>query len=128
MIEKKILVVDDEPDIREVFSDALTSRGYSVVTAASGEEALEIMAKKPCWVLFLDINLPGIDGIELCKQIRQKWPMAIPFAVTGYVSLFELASCREAGFEDYFTKPVTLTDLYEAAEHAFIKLERWGAK
>ena len=125
MSEKKILVVDDEQMIRDVFAEAFGRAGYAVQTAESAEEALEIMRKTPCWVLFLDLNLPGMNGVELCRQIRKDWAMAIPYAVTGYASLFEIHDCCEAGFEDYFTKPVDLSVLLEAADHAFKKLERW---
>jgi CheY-like chemotaxis protein len=125
MSGKKILVVDDEQMIRDVFAEALGRAGYLVQTAESAEEALEIMRKTPFWVLFLDLNLPGMNGVELCRQIRKDWAMAIAYAVTGYASLFEIHDCREAGFEDYFTKPVDLSVLLEAADHAFKKLERW---
>jgi CheY-like chemotaxis protein len=125
MSEKKILVVDDEQMIRDVFAEAFGRARYAVQTAESAEEALEIMWKTPCWVLFLDLNLPGMNGVELCRQIRKDWAMAIVYAVTGYASLFEIHDCREAGFEDYFTKPVDLSVLLEAADHAFKKLERW---
>jgi CheY-like chemotaxis protein len=128
MRDQTILVVDDEQSIREVFSEAFERQGYTVITAESGEVALEIMSESPCWVLFLDLNLPGMDGIELCQRIRKEWPMAIPYAVTGYASVFELANCRDAGFEDYFTKPVSLNDLYDAVENAFSKLDRWRSK
>ena len=120
-----ILVVDDESMIRDLFRRFFEQAGYSVQTAESAEEALEMVRETPIWVLFLDLNLPGMNGVELCRQIRRSWPMAIPYAVTGYASLFELSSCREAGFEDYFTKPVNLDDLLQAAENAFGKLERW---
>jgi len=125
MIEKRILVVDDEKQIRELYSEAFARAGYEVATAESGEEALEVFNKQPFWVLFLDLNLPGMNGIDLCRTIRKQYPMAISYAVTGYASLFELSDCRDAGFEDYFTKPVGLSDLLEAAEHAFNKLSRW---
>ena len=125
MSEKKILVVDDEQMIRDVFAEAFGRAGYAVQTEESAEEALEIMRKTPFWVLFLDLNLPGMNGVELCRQIRKDWAMAIAYAVTGYASLFEIHHCREAGFEDYFTKPVDLSVLLEAADHAFKKLERW---
>jgi CheY-like chemotaxis protein len=72
--------------------------------------------------------MPEMDGTEVCEKIREGWPMAIPFAVTGYSSLFELSDCREAGFEDYFMKPVNRRYLLEAAENAFNKLERWMKK
>jgi CheY-like chemotaxis protein len=125
MTEKKLLVVDDEEMIRDLFEQAFSRAGYTVQTAKSAEDALEIMKKTPFSVLFLDLNLPGMNGIELCRQISKNWPMAISHAVTGYASLFEMHDCREAGFEDYFTKPVNLSDLLAAAEHAFKKLERW---
>ena len=125
MSERTILVVDDEEQIRKVFSEAFSQYGFKVVTAESAEEALELLKRQRFWVLFLDLNLPGMNGIELCRFIRQRWPMAITFAVTGYMSLFELTDCRDAGFEDYFTKPVRIADLVAAADHAFEKLSRW---
>jgi DNA-binding response OmpR family regulator len=70
-------------------------------------------------------KLPGMNGLELCREVRRQWPWAICIAVTGYASLFELVDCREAGFEDYFVKPVVLQELLEAAELACKKVERW---
>ena len=125
MSEKRILVVDDEKQIRDLYSQAFTRAGYEVTTAESAEDALEIFKKEQFWVLFLDLNLPGMNGVDLCREIRKQYPMAIAYAVTGYASLFELSDCRDAGFEDYFTKPASLSDLLEAAEHAFKKLARW---
>jgi CheY-like chemotaxis protein len=125
MGEQRILVVDDEAQIRDMFSQVFSRAGYSVQTAESAEDALDIMAKNPFQVLFLDLNLPGMNGVELCRKIRNGWPMAICIAVTGYASLFELSDCRDAGFEDYFTKPARLSDLLDAAGHAFKKIERW---
>ena len=125
MSEKRILVVDDEKQIRDMYSQAFTRAGYEVTTAESAEEALEIFKREQFWVLFLDLNLPGMNGVDLCREIRKQYPMSIAYAVTGYASLFELSDCRDAGFEDYFTKPASLSDLLEAAEHAFKKLARW---
>lgn len=125
MTKNTILVVDDEQQIRDMFSKAFSNAGYTVQTAESAEEALEILKNEKYEVLFLDLNLPGMNGIDLCRKIREYYPMSIPIAVTGYASLFELADCRDAGFEDYFTKPANLSDLLDAASHAFKKLERW---
>ena len=69
-------------------------------------------------VMFLDLKLPGTNGVELGREIRRQNPIASLFAVTGYVSLFELANCREAGFDDYFIKPAKLEDLLAAADMA----------
>ncbi len=124
-MDKNILVVDDEEAIRGVFEQAFQKAGYIVHCAESAEEALEVLKQDNIQVMFLDLNLPGMNGTDLCKQIRKDKPIAIIHAVTGYTSLFELTDCREAGFDDYFTKPVDLKSLYKAAEDAFEKLDRW---
>ncbi len=66
--------------------------------------------------------------MELCARIRKTLPMAIIHAITGYASLFELSECREAGFDDYFIKPISLKSLRQVTKDAFIKLERWKNK
>ena len=124
-MEQRILVVDDEPSILAVYTQAFERAGYQVTAAETAEEALRILEKKSFWVFFLDLNLPGMSGVDLCRQIRHQYPMAIVYAVTGYASLFELSECRDAGFEDYFTKPANISDLVEAADNAFKKLARW---
>lgn len=125
MSEQRILVVDDEEQLREMYARAFAKAGYAVQTAGSAEEALEIQRQTPFSVMFLDLNLPGMNGVELCRHIRTSWPMTIPYAVTGYASLYELTDCRDAGFEDYFTKPASIADLLKAADYAFGKLKRW---
>jgi CheY-like chemotaxis protein len=125
MVPQKILVVDDEPCIRKAFTNIFRTAGYAVQSAESAEQALEIMHKTPAPVLFLDLNLPGMNGLDLCREVRKSWPWCIAIAVTGYASLFELVTCREAGFEDYFIKPMKSKELLTAAEQAFGKFERW---
>lgn len=123
--ENKILVVDDEQDICDMLEKAFGKAGYAVHCAESAEEALEILRQENIQVMFLDLNLKGRSGVELCQQIRKDNAIAIIYAITGYTSLFELAGCREAGFDDYFTKPVELKFLRKAADDAFEKLDRW---
>ena len=125
MKDKNILLVDDEKPIRDAFARAFQSQGYTVRTAANAEEALVLMRSEPAHVLFVDLQMPGMNGVELCRIVRKEWPWAIAIAVTGYASLFDLLDCREAGFEDYFIKPTPLAQLLEAAAHAFNKIERW---
>jgi CheY-like chemotaxis protein len=124
-MEKRILVVDDEEAIRTMMTRAFTKAGYEVQTAASAEEALDLIKTYKYLVFFLDLNLPGMNGIDLCRLIRKDNPLTIAYAITGYASTFEVFECRDAGFEDYFTKPVELKKLVEAAEQAFLKLSRW---
>lgn len=128
MSNRKILVVDDEMAILNMFEQAFSRAGYKVRTAESAEEALELLKGEKIQVMFLDLNMPGMDGVDLCKEIRKDFPMAIIHAVTGYSSLFELADCREAGFDDYFTKPADLKIILQAAQDAFEKIDRWKKK
>ncbi len=128
MTEKKILVVDDETVIRDLFEQVLSAAGYHVRLAESGEQALAILKREPIQVIFLDLKLFGMNGIELCRQIRSDNPVAILNVITGWAALFEIEECREAGFDDYFVKPVDMGVISHAVEHAFEKLERWKRK
>ncbi len=125
MTPKKILIVEDEKDIRDVLRELFTYHGYDPVCFANADEALQYLSPD-IQVMFLDLKLPGeIDGLELCRRIRRKYPAACIFAMTGYASLFELADCRAAGFDDYFTKPAKLEMLLMATRQGFEKVKRW---
>jgi CheY-like chemotaxis protein len=125
MSEKKILVVDDEKAILNLLKLVFSKSGYTVLTAEDAEKALEMIENEKVSVMFCDLNMPGMNGIELCKTIKKQSPLSIVYAITGYASIFELAECREVGFEDYFKKPVNIKVLLRAAEEAFEKIKRW---
>ena len=124
-MDRKILVVDDEREILVGFELAFRNADYIVHCAESAEEALEVVNRENSQVMFLDLKLPKMDGVELCKRFRKDRPLAVIYAVTGYPSLFELAHCREAGFDDYFIKPIDLEVLWKATEDAFVRIKRW---
>jgi len=128
MSENKILIVDDEQAIINLFKLMFSRAGYEVASAKNAEDALLLLKKEKIHVMFLDLNMPGMDGVELCRKIKIDMPMSIIFAITGYASAFELGACREAGFDDYFKKPVNIKVLTGAAEDAFKKIERWKKK
>ncbi len=125
---RTILIVDDETEIRNIFEQAFSQKGYVVRSSESAEGALEILKQENINVIFLDLNLPKMNGIELCKKIKKMNPIAIICAVTGYASIFEVVACRDAGFDDYFTKPVDLERLLKAGQDAFEKIDRWKGK
>ena len=125
MAERKILLVDDEDLILRAFSNKLTKDGYTVETAASAEEALEILPGNYFQVMFLDLNLPNMTGVQLCREIRKDMPVPIIYAVTGCCSLFEVADCRDAGFDDLFEKPIDTNTLAKAAKDGFDRVESW---
>ena len=124
MVEK-ILVVDDEASIREMMDQALGDAGYDVLLAEGSEKALEITDREDIAVVFLDLRLFGMNGIELCRQIRKKKPLCILYAMTGWSGLFEITECREAGFDDYFAKPLRLEVIQKAVFEALDKRNRW---
>ena len=128
MSEKKILVVDDEKAIINLMEHAFSRSGFTVAPAESAEAAIEVLKQEKILVLFIDLNLPKMDGLELCKRVKKDNPISIIHAVTGYSSLFELVDCIDAGFDDYFKKPVDIRILIKAATEAFEKIERWTKK
>ena len=119
------MIVDDEVSIRDLFLSAFSEAGYSVHLAENGEQALHILKQYEIDLIFLDLKLFGMNGIELCRQIKKDKPVSIIYAITGWTGLFEVEECREAGFDDYFTKPFQLNALFKAVEDAFEKLDRW---
>ena len=125
MVNKRILVVDDEVLIRELFYKVFTEAGYYVHLAESAEKAINILRYNSIMLMFLDLNLPGMSGADLCKKVRKENFIGIIYALTGYTDLFSLIQCRQVGFDDFFTKPASVESLLEAASEAFSKLERW---
>lgn len=124
-MERNVLIVDDDATVRDMFHDVFSDAGYSISLATNGEEALRILNEEKIMVMFLDLKLFGMDGIELCRQIRRTNHMAIIYAMTGWAGLFEIEECREAGFDDFFVKPVKINQMLDAVEEAFKKLDRW---
>jgi DNA-binding response OmpR family regulator len=125
MSEKQILIVDDDVGVRDMMKLTFAINNYVVFAAGSAEEALDILKKENLMVMFLDLKLPGMNGIDLCRRIREENKLAIIYAITGYSTLFTLLECREAGFDDFFIKPFDSNLLLKAAGDAFAKLERW---
>jgi DNA-binding NtrC family response regulator len=120
-----MLIVDDEMTVREIFKDFFGASGYQVLTAEGADNAIEILNDREIDVIFLDLRLFGTNGLELGRRIRKEKPLAILFAITGWAGLFEVEECREAGFDDFFIKPVEFEMLQKAVEDAFERVERW---
>ena len=123
MSERKILVVDDEASIREMLEMALSKAGYLVRLATGAEEALGILRKEYIPVMFIDVGLEKMNGFELCEKIRKSNPGAIIYALTGYAGIFGPQEMLKAGFDDYFAKPISLNNIYQAVKESFIKLD-----
>ena len=124
-MEKKILVVDDSKTIRDMFHAIFVRNGYHIRMAENAEDAIGISKRESIMVTFLDLELPGISGIDFCKKLREEGHMGFVFAITGRIDTYGLMQCRCAGFDDYFPKPFSLDVVTRAADQAFEKLERW---
>lgn len=99
-----IMVVDDDPNIAQLIKLLLEKEGYAVVTAARGDEALEQFRKNPPSLLLLDVMLPGMDGWQVCRAIRQTSTIPI-IMLTAKDETFDKVLGLELGADDYVTKP-----------------------
>jgi len=110
---KKVLIVEDNPDVVFILTCILESLGYTVVTATQGSEGVEKAAKEKPHLIFMDIMMPGMDGREATRKIRSN-PETQYIPIIVATALFrdsDLRSCVEAGCNDYLVKPFTMKQL-----------------
>jgi signal transduction histidine kinase len=115
----RILLVDDETDFLTSLAQRLTLRGLITLTAASGPEALAVLDREPVDVVILDVRMPGMDGIETLRRIKEAHPRIEVVMLTGHADLESSIEGMRFGFFDYLTKPVALTQLIEKIDDAF---------
>jgi DNA-binding response OmpR family regulator len=101
---RRILVVDDEANIRDVLAHYLEASGFAVTRAADGPRALQLMERQPADLVVLDLMLPGLDGIEVCRQLRATSPVPI-LMLTARGEEHEKLEGFGVGADDYVTKP-----------------------
>lgn len=123
---EKILVVDDEVSIRQILETRLSIRGYSVILAANGEEALYLFRKEQPNLVILDIMLPKIDGYELCSEIRKESQVPI-IMLTALGDISDRVMGLELGADDYVMKPFSPKEL-EARIRSVLRRAGNGAK
>ena len=105
-----ILVVDDEPQIRRVLRSTLSTQGYVITEAKTGEEALESVRKQKPDLVLLDVNMPGIGGIETCREIRRGSDAPIIMLTVRNAERDKVAAL-DAGADDYVVKPFGIEEL-----------------
>ncbi len=116
MPELNVLVVDDEPAIRQVLASAIQKAGYAVDTAASGGEALHKLDTAPYEVVLSDVFMPVMDGIELLRQARARGHSSTFIMVTAFASVDSAIDAIRAGAWDYITKPVRNEEILHRLE------------
>jgi len=112
----KLLVVDDEDSLRLLVHDELVNSGYQVDTAESGERALELIAEKKFDIVILDIRMPGIDGLEVLKHIREEGIKSKVILLTGVNELKIARDSLELGADDFLMKPYDFRTLKACLE------------
>src|ERR1700728_3025181 len=106
-----ILIVDDDASVRRALHTTLQTLGFSTSEASGGEEALELARTAPYDVVLLDVNMPGMDGLETCRQLRRLLPPMAIMMLTVRDSEEDKVQALEAGADDYVTKPFHIREL-----------------
>ena len=106
----KVLVIDDEPQIRRALRAGLEPDGYTVLLAASGEEGLDMAALHNPDLVILDLAMPGIDGLEVCRQLRS-WSQVPILVLSVHEGEADKVAALDLGADDYVTKPFSLEEL-----------------
>ena len=110
----RIMIVDDDPQIRRVLRTALVAQGYEVMDARNGEEALEKLRDEKVDLIVLDMNMPGMDGMETCRTVRSSSDVSI-IMLTVRDAESDKVGALDAGADDYMTKPFSSPE----AQHEF---------
>ena len=123
MVNRPVLVVDDEPIVRESIRDWLKDAGYQVVTAETGEAALELVKKQDFSVVILDVRLPGRTGISILREVKALKPQLKSIIITAYPATELAEEAKELGAIDYLIKPIAPDDLERLIREALIECE-----
>lgn len=112
-MSKKILIVEDEPDYLDLLEHVLKKAGYSVAKAANGEDGLKAYKESKPDLVLLDLNLPDMDGLDICRRIRAEGPRPrTPILLCSVRSaVAPVAEGLKAGADDYVLKPFDASDL-----------------
>ena len=110
---KRILVVDDESQIRRVMRSVLLTEGYEVIEAECGEDALKLIRSEKYDLILLDINMPGITGIEVCREVRTSSDIPIIIMSAGEENR---KRALDAGANDYLRKPFGISQIFSCVK------------
>ena len=109
-VDRKILFVEDDRDIREIVAHGLENAGFTVVAEGDGRQALVWFRREPFDVVILDVMLPSLNGLEICRRVRGESPVPI-IMLTARIDTSDVIAGLEAGADDYVTKPFEIEEL-----------------
>ncbi len=125
----KLLIVDDEEEIRTALSRHFRYLGYDIVTACNGREALDILAEQKVGVIVSDIVMPVMNGVDLLRVVRKEYPMVRVIMITGYVTQENVMACMRHDAETCIFKPwPDMAELEQAVKAAFERIMSWKSK
>jgi len=107
---RKVLVVDDDPVVRKSFDRVLSGKGYAVITAESGEEALHKLDEEKYDIVYSDVRMPGMSGLEVAENVKARRPWTPVVIITGYGTEAAEARARAAGVSSFLHKPLSSRD------------------
>ncbi|MFA5468780.1 MAG: response regulator, partial [Sphaerochaetaceae bacterium] len=122
-MKRKILVADDEKNIRQGLQLALEDEGYTVLLAADGDEAWQIISKEHINLLITDLKMPKMDGQELLKKVAAAYPTMPVVILTGHGTIEAAVEAMQSGAVDFLTKPLNLDRLFLLIKRAFSSLD-----
>lgn len=115
-MEKKVLIVDDQFGIRILLNEVLQREGYTTFQAANGLQALEIVNENVPDLILLDMKIPGMDGIEILKRVRQNHKDLKVIIMTAYGELDMIQEAMDLGALTHFSKPFDIDDIREVVK------------
>ena len=131
MIEQKLLLVDDQPANLVSLEAILEEEGRTLLKAESGQDALKILLKEDIALVLLDVQMPGMDGLEVCRRLRAQHPLLYILMLTARADEVDRIVGLEVGADDYVTKPFSLQELVARVRAVLRRLrtveERLGA-
>jgi two-component system response regulator MprA len=110
-MQSRLLVVDDDPDVRDSLQRALGYAGYAVATAVNGADALSSVARSPVDLIILDVLMPMLDGFDTCRALRERGNATPVLVLTARDTVDDRVTGLEAGADDYLVKPFALREL-----------------
>lgn len=121
MSKMRLLLVDDEERFLATTRILLEKSGVETLTATNGSDALAVLDERPIDVVILDVKMPGMDGVEVLRRIKQKHPLVEVIMLTGHGSVESAVEGLKLGAFDYVMKPMDIPDLLAKAEEAHAK-------
>jgi DNA-binding NtrC family response regulator len=122
-----ILIVDDEEVVRHSHLRSLAGTGCHAQAAEDGQQAIRVMEQHPFDVVLLDLRMPGLDGMDVLKIIKERWPDSEVVVITGYPTIESAKEAVRLGAQNYITKPVGPDDVIKAAHEAMTQ-KRWALR